>query len=479
MISLPVLRFTLPLFAWIIVYHESIQSMVTVWSQSKTFEHCFIIAPISLWLTWQKRKEIQATPLSTAWLPVLLFCLPTLCWMLGKASGVALLEHIAVISSLQLLLWALLGTQLAKLLFFPIFYLSFCIPFGEEIVPQLQVITADITVFALQLSNIPVYRDGLFLAIPNGLFEVAEACSGIRFLISSVALGTLFAYLNFNKVWKITVFVVFSFIFPIIANGVRAYGIVLIGHLSDMKYATGADHLVYGWVFFSLVIGIIFFVASRFADPSVIKEQRPNYQPHKQTSGKVFSLIVCLVAILFIQSKWARTLHVTDTLYVTPIPLPLSAEVTETNSSWGISFPQAIETISGISKDGSIEYFSARYLVSQQTGELISSSNHLYDQDKWSLNANANYVISPTLSEAFTATQLTVVNRYGHSKKILFWYCIDDFCSNNPIKIKLLKAAKLMTGQSATADVLALASSNSSDEQLQELAVSWMTYGKY
>ncbi|WP_322805194.1 exosortase A (plasmid) [Vibrio alfacsensis] len=468
-----VIRFALPFLAWGLVYFESLSSMVTVWMQSKTFEHCFIILPIALWLTWRKKDEIRSTPVQTSWLPVFILVLPSALWMLGRAADVALFEHVAAVFSLQLMLWALLGNPLTKVLFFPIFYLVFCIPFGEELVPYLQLITADITVFALQITNIPVYREGLYLAIPNGLFEVAEACSGIRFLISSLALGTLFAYLSFNKWWKIAIFVGFSFIFPIIANGIRAYGIVLIGYLSDMRYATGADHLVYGWVFFSFVIGIIFFIADKFSDKK--NTQSPPYPRMYARSIPVKNvmLILCFLGVYAFLYQWQRSINLNGNQIVNAVNLPKNTTHIET-SSWGISFPKAQQVSRGVAPDGSVEYFSARYALSQKNGELISSLNRIYDQQQWSINRNSKQVITPDLTEAFKATQLTVANLNGQSMKILYWYCINDFCSSNPLEVKLFKATRLMTESSGTADVWAIASYNSTDEHLLNLAKAWI-----
>ncbi len=478
MTRLPILRFILPLAAWLLVYHESLADMVSVWGQSKTYEHGFVIVPISLWLAWRKREQIKQTLLSTSWIPIVLLLLPTLLWMVGKAADVALFEHVAAIFSLQLLIWALIGTPLTKVLFFPIFYLVFCIPFGEELIPFLQEITADIAVFALHLSNIPVYREGLYLSIPNGLFEVAEACSGIRFLISSIALGTLFAYLSFSKWWKIFVFVIFSFIFPIIANGIRAYGIVLIGYLSDMKYATGADHLIYGWVFFALVIGVIFYVADKFSDSAAETTVSVTPSPAAQSRVKAVVTMVCFLTVFALQFTWQQSLKNPENQAVNPINLPQHISALD-SSAWGISFPQALKIARGKTLDGKVEYFSARYSLNQENGELISSNNHIYDQNIWSLNSNTKQAISPGELETFDATQLTVANHRGQQLKILYWYCIDHFCSSNPVKVKLLRATRLMTERSGTADVLALASFDSSDEKLKELATAWMANGKY
>jgi EpsI family protein len=93
-----------------------------------------------------------------------------------------------------------------------------------------------------------------------------EACSGVRYLIASVTLGFLFAYLTYQKLSKRILFVGLSIVVPIIANGLRAYMIVMIGHFSDMQLATGVDHLFYGWLFFGVVMMILFSIGSIWRD---------------------------------------------------------------------------------------------------------------------------------------------------------------------------------------------------------------------
>jgi EpsI family protein len=126
--------------------------------------------------------------------------------------------------------------------------------------------TAWFVVKAIELSGIPVYRDGFMLSIPGGDFEVAKACSGIRYLIASLSLGSFFAYLTFRSLSRRLIFVAAAFVLPILANGLRAYGIVLIAHLSNMQYAVGVDHLIYGWLFFGVLMFLMFFVGGRFAE---------------------------------------------------------------------------------------------------------------------------------------------------------------------------------------------------------------------
>jgi exosortase len=125
----------------------------------------------------------------------------------------------------------------------------------------------DFTVLALQATGIPVYREGNQFTIPSGNWSVVEACSGVRYLLASFMVGTLFGYLTYRSTRRRWIFAAISIAVPIFANWVRAYLIVLLGHLSGNKLAVGADHLIYGWVFFGVVVGLMYAVGTLWAEP--------------------------------------------------------------------------------------------------------------------------------------------------------------------------------------------------------------------
>jgi EpsI family protein len=157
---------------------------------------------------------------------------------------------------------AVCGTAIARALTFPLAFLLFGVPVGEGLIEPLIGITANFTVDALRLTGIPVLREGNNFSIPSGDWSVVEACSGLRYLISSVTLGCLYAYLTYQTTWRRVLFIVVALTLPILANGLRAYMIVMIGHTSNMTLAVGVDHLIYGWVFFGLVMLLLFWVGS-------------------------------------------------------------------------------------------------------------------------------------------------------------------------------------------------------------------------
>ncbi len=91
---------------------------------------------------------------------------------------------------------------------------------------------------------------------------MVEGCSGLRYLIASITLGVLYAYLTYRSWKRRLLFSIAAMIVPIFANSGRAYMIVMIAHLSDMKLALGVDHYIYGWVFFGIVMLLLFWIGS-------------------------------------------------------------------------------------------------------------------------------------------------------------------------------------------------------------------------
>lgn len=259
----------LMLAAVLLLYRETGLAMVGIWQRSDTFAHAFVVPPIALWLIWRQRATLAGlTPSPSFWF-ALPFGLAALGWMLGELVAVNALTQLALVGMLVSSVPLLLGWQVAGQIAFPLAFMFFAVPIGEFMMPALMEATADFTVAALRMSGIPVYREGLQFVIPSGNWSVVEACSGLRYLIASVMVGTLFAYLNYQSLRRRLVFIAVSILLPLLANWVRAYLIVMLGHLSSNELATGADHLVYGWVFFGVIMLAMFMIGARWAEPEL------------------------------------------------------------------------------------------------------------------------------------------------------------------------------------------------------------------
>lgn len=277
-------------------YWSTAAGMVEIWDRSGTFTHAFLVLPISLWLIWRLRGPLAGfVPVPNPWLALPLL-LVGIVWLFGELVAVNVLTQFALVSMIILCVPMLLGLPLTRAILFPLLFLYFCVPFGEFVMPRLMQWTADITVIGVRLSGVPVYQEGLQFIIPSGHWSVVEACSGIRYLIASICVGVLFAYLNYVSLKRRVLFVIAAALVPLVANWIRAYGIVMLGHLSGNKLATGVDHLVYGWVFFGIVMTALFMIGMRWQEP----ERMPTFNPEMAGPRRSLAFTWLLLAIVLL-----------------------------------------------------------------------------------------------------------------------------------------------------------------------------------
>jgi exosortase A len=261
--------------AWLLVWYASTAAgIVEIWWRSATFTHGFVVPPITLWLIWRQRRSLAAmTPRpALAWLAVLVAA--GAAWLVGSLAAINAVKQLAFVTMLISVVPIVLGTEIGRRLSFPLGFLYFAVPIGEFLLPRLMEWTADFTVFAVQLSGVPIHREGLHFVIPSGRWSIVEACSGIRYLIASIMVGTLYAYCSYRTWSRRLGFVAVAIAVPIVANWLRAYMIVMIGHLSNNRFAVGIDHLIYGWVFFGVVMFLMFAVGARWRDLPAHKQGR-------------------------------------------------------------------------------------------------------------------------------------------------------------------------------------------------------------
>jgi exosortase A len=252
--------------AILVLFARDAAAMVWQWWNSSTYGHCLFILPLVGWLVWQRRSEAALVE-PRAWLPGLIAVgVAAFGWLLGEAAGVSLVRHAALVGMVQATILTILGPAAVRALLFPIFYLVFLIPVGDEIVPAMQTLTAKMTMALLNMASVPARIDGVFITTPTGWFEVAEACAGVKFLVAMAAYGTLVAHVCFRSWKRRIIFLTLAIAAPIFANGIRAFGTIYAAHLTSVEAATGFDHIVYGWFFFAFVMVIVMGIAWPFFD---------------------------------------------------------------------------------------------------------------------------------------------------------------------------------------------------------------------
>ena len=465
----PVIATSLLLFLWLgYWYLDTFSSIVNLWDTSDTYAHGYAVLPIALWLVWSERKELSKHSPEPSYLLTFLAIPLVFMWLLAELAAVNAVTQPAVGLIVIVTIISLIGLPLAKRLAFPLFFLLFAIPFGEFMMPKLMNWTADFTVLALRVSGIPVYREGLQFVIPSGNWSVVEACSGIRYIIASLMVGTLFAYLNFTSTKRRLLFMLAALLVPIVANWLRAYLIVMLGHLSGNKLAAGVDHLIYGWVFFGLVIGALFALSMRWAEarPTTTETDISNDStPRPQQSlilAKTATLLAAFVVtgpLIYRQFTINADTLPTRTLQLSISEFPaLKAKAFEFKPDW--QNPTAEGNVQVDFEGVPLGLYIAQYKNQSPQRKLISSTNMLatYQNSDWRITSQS----SGEIAVGNTTVPVQIANlteqTSGNPLQLMaiYWYLIGNEATASPVKGKLLTARNQLLGQGDRGAVVAL-----------------------
>ena len=236
-------------------------AMFGQWWHISTYNHVLFVPPIIGWLIYDRRVLLPALEPKAWWPGLIAVAVTMFVWLLGTIGGVNTIAQLGAVTALLASVLAILGSRIFFANGFAAAYALFLIPFGDELIPMLQMVTADMVIALTHWSGIPADIDGVFIDTPAGLFEVAEACSGVKFLIAMVALGSLVAYSCFSSWKRRILFMIAAIALPIAANGIRAWATIYIAQSAGIGFAEGFDHIFYGWVFFAIVVVALLAVA--------------------------------------------------------------------------------------------------------------------------------------------------------------------------------------------------------------------------
>jgi exosortase A len=473
-------RLALPVIAAVVlailaIYWDTAKSIAAIWASSQTFTHGYLIVPIALVLVWTKRREVAALAPRPDLLGFALLSAAGFAWLAAEAAQVQVLMQYALVAMAPAAVLALAGRRAAWTLAFPLAFLLLAVPFGEAFLPRLMEWTADFTVAALRMSGIPVYREGTLFAIPSGHWSVAEACSGLRYLIASLTVGAVYAYLTYRTWWKRALFLALSIVVPILANFLRAYMIVMIGHLSSMKLAAGVDHLIYGWLFFGVVIGLLFWVGSLWRDaPAPAPQGTAFHRAEAHTAPGV--MLGAAVAAVTLAAAWPFYLPYLDGVDGAPVRLAAPAAA----SGWSLGSQQATQwrphysgaaasTLAVYSKgERRVAVYLGYYRNQRQGAELVSSQN---------LVAGAGGSPWTRISESLRtedtpngAVELRQTRLGSADARLLVWdwYRIAGYDLSNPYMAKALLARDKLLGRGDDSAAIVLAASYEASPEAAE-----------
>jgi exosortase len=260
----PIPWFALAWFAGLLVatYFPVLKHLVEQWSTDEDVGHGFFVPVVAAYIVWQQREQILATEYQPAWWGMAIMLWGAFQGYLGTVGAELFLQRTAFLISLVGLLLVFGGTKLVRALAFPLLLLPFMIPIPAVIYNQitfpLQLFASRVAETVLGWLGIPVLRDGNILELASQKLSVAEACSGIRSLLSLSFLSLVYSYFFDKKIWMRWVLLICTVPIAILANSGR---VTITGILSeyDTELAHGFFHSLEGWIIF--VIALVMLIA--------------------------------------------------------------------------------------------------------------------------------------------------------------------------------------------------------------------------
>lgn len=457
----------------LLIFYSTSASTVAIWERSETYTHGFLIFPISAWLIWRRRSELACLAYQPEWRGLILLLLLSAGWLFAHSGGVLVGEQLMLVAMLPTAVWTILGTRAVRAMAFPLAFLLFAVPMGEALIPHLMIFTANFTVKALQLTGMPVYQEGTFFTTPTGQWSVVEGCSGLRYLIASFTLGTLYAYLTYRSNTRRVMFAIAAIIVPVIANGLRAYMIVMIAVLSDMKLALGFDHLIYGWVFFGVVMLLLFWIGGFWREdeksivpsPQILAQDAPAAPLSKVALAAILSIAVALTGYAY--AAWLDgKVVLPQGLQIVP-PVPANGWTLEAApfTDWHPHYvgPDAEHAMYYRKGKQQIMLYLAYYSTQRHGAEQITSQNYMIRQKDPEWANMGESIVAPKAGPQPAGVIQAKLHSVKQSLLVWRWNQLAGRDITNDYLAKLLLASERIVGKPDDGAVIVIATPSTND----------------
>lgn len=451
------------------LYHETVGYLTSLWNQLEIGEyaHGYLVLAISLFLILRNRQALSAlTPCPHYWALVAILA-ASLLWMLAALVDVQMLQTFSLLLLVLAIVWTVLGNRVTGRLLLPILFIGFAIPIWFPLSPMLQELSADVVFRGIRALGIPAFRRGNDIMLPAGMLSVTEACSGLRYLLPALALGTLYGYLYYVTVRARLLVVLIAALAAVLINIVRVFVVVYLGYATDMQHPWVTDHLVLGWYLFGGMVVLLLVLDIRLhrrrppADlvGAAMRSQQLSTQCEKGWLPHAVVLVTgaVLVSVGPAVVYWVDGGPPLDNAHL-EFALPVGAggwtgPVVSTND-WMPEYRGAIARKQAYQKAGErVDLYIGYYPEQRQDKEMIGYLNRISNEDVWH-SGNSR-------GRARSVGDLTVLEQLlekadGAQRLVWYWYRVAGWHTTNNYHAKALQVLGLLTGK-PDASVVAVA----------------------
>ena len=244
------------------LYWSTLGHLIEQWWQNPNFSHGFFVPLFSAFLVWQDRSRLQQIPLRPSWSGLAILALALCVFIVGQMGAELFLSRFSLLLVLAGILVLFLGWNHFRAVLFPWAFLVLAIPIPSIVFNQitfpLQLLASRVAAMTLPVFGVPILREGNVIHLPVMTLEIAEACSGIRSLMSLVTLSIIYGYLLEKRLWVKCLLAIASIPIAVLANSARIIGTGLLVQYWDPDKAEGYFHASWGWIIFVLSLLMLY-----------------------------------------------------------------------------------------------------------------------------------------------------------------------------------------------------------------------------
>ncbi|MES9827882.1 MAG: exosortase C-terminal domain/associated protein EpsI [Candidatus Thiodiazotropha sp.] len=465
------------------VYHTTVYSFYHTWVHgSDIYSHGLLLFAVCVYMFYREWNT-RAQNLETKFRPLYIFFLVLLsfAWLVAEMVQLQTATQLVFILLLGVFVLAMYGARSNYRMLFPILVLICAIPVWSMLEWPLQIPTAIMVNELLHLTGYVSIRDGYLITIPEGVFEVGNRCSGLRYQVAAVSISMLYGYFMQSRLLHSLIYILTASLMAFVSNVIRIYIVVLAGHYTNMKHELLDDHIWLGWVVFLICFSCLFYVWALVDKKSTESEdsnEDRNVQEKKIQGKLAKSMIVIGVLIL------SATIGPAVNYAIGAIAASASGEVSKLNfsldqwketeylSAWGPSWQSAdIELYKKLAKgDGKkVEIYLAGYGKQEQGKEIINSKNRRFDSGLWKKKVSTKRTLDIDPYNKIVVKEDVIQSGGGERRVVWSWYYVGGRETVSDLKAKLYGILGVFQGRTDATAILISSKMRDEGESRQAL----------
>ena len=431
--------------------YDAILGLVDVWEGQHTYSHAFLTAPLIFVLILRQREQLRADPASPMLVAAIGLCALAAAVAMATLAAVTLAVYVLLPIIAWFAILGVLGRRAAAATAFPLGMLYFCLPIWGPLSLPLRIIAAWASGSVVRTLGIPVFISESVVAVPSGVFNVAEGCSGLNFFVVSIALAALFGHLQAWPWRRRALLLIVAMGLAMVANWLRVILVIVAASLTDGRSPLVHDHYAFGWGLFAacLVLMILF---ARHLDRRHSEARSGSSERPVGPSARTVVRRTTVVTLLIIAGPaWAALVQHAAVAPQATAPLPTRVETwngpTQPDSDWKPSYPGAASFQLGAytGEEGEAELLRVAYTRESRGHKLLGEDSRLEGTGGWQIVSESQAVASPGRPRWRTRESVLAAPD-GRDWLVAYWYEVDGFRTSSASVVKLRETVRAFRG---------------------------------